>query len=169
MTLRQPSNAYKNCALVTFWMLDTPAHPLPTPEYSFSLQAQLLLQFEVMFWGFSRQLSLVPNSAISTCTHKRWFADADVVLLYAWVCACRGLRNPLFRHFVYLPGWWINFHTLVLPVQVWIHTYFLHALPAYRLMTHRFYQLPAKVVISGSAGTILHYISDLQTWLFLSY
>lgn len=123
--LRQPSNADKFRALVTFWMLDSPAHPSLQQNTSFSLTAQLLLQLEMMFWGFSRQFSPVPNSAICTCTHKRWFADANVVLLYAWSCACRGLRNPLFRHFVYLPGWWINFHTLVLSVQVWMQKYLL--------------------------------------------
>lgn len=91
MMLRQPSNAYKFCALATLWMLDTPVHPSLQHNTSFSLRAQLLLQFEMMFWVFTKQFSPVPNSAICTCTQKRGFADANVVLLYAWSCACRIL------------------------------------------------------------------------------
>ena len=41
-------------------------------------------------------------------------------------------------------------------------SYLTATLPAHRLMTHPLYWLPAKAVISGSAGTILHYLSDLQ-------
>ena len=128
--LRQPSNAYKFRVLVSFWILDTPACPSLQQNTSFSLRAQLLLQFEMMFWGFSRRLSPVPNSAICTCTHKRWFADANIVLFCAWSCVCRGLGNPLFRHFIYLPRWQINFHTLVLSVQTWMQK---HLFPTWLL------------------------------------
>lgn len=147
----------------TFWMLGIPAHSSLQQNTSFSLKAQILLQFEMMFRGFSRQFCPVPSSAIWTCTHKRWLADANVVLLYPWSCPCRGLRNPLFRHFVYLPGWQIGFHTLCFHFRHGCrNTYFL---PDFYLAYMKIYDPALLLAVSQDSNFWLsRYYASLHFW-----
>lgn len=126
---RQPSNAHEFHAWASFWALHTSAC-CPAAESFFQSESSCC-RLRCFVLGFSCQYSPVSSSVICTFAHRRWFADDHVVLLRVWSCACTVLGNALFRRIVYLPGYHISFHTLVLSVQVRIQK---HLFPTWLLL-----------------------------------
>lgn len=135
-------------------------HPcIPPWSEKLLLAWELLLQSKMTFWGFSCHCSSVPKSVICTCPLKRWFAHTRIVDV--WPCVCKGLMSPLLKYFVYLPEYWINSYTL----QKYLFA--IQLLPCMHLDKWPF----ALTISQGSRFCLswyLHYIPDLQVWLFLS-